>query len=181
MEQTSKVTERTKQATMPSTVSSLLSNLKDGSLFGEFSRYQLHRHESTRAAEFSCWMVLDAERRDPITGEPEVIRQASTIEDAVRGLLGYPDKLITPLDITPPAAGIFDHGLTLVHEMGGAPRNYLHEVSFVDGDHRDTVRYLHGAGYSYRCGWRRREDGRQMWTFTKAFPLTVAAWIGPEV
>lgn len=60
--------------------------LQDGSTFGEFSRYQLIRHESTRGPEFSCWMVLDAERLDPMTGKPLVIRQATTIEGAVGGL-----------------------------------------------------------------------------------------------
>ena len=39
-----------------------MSSLSNGSLFGEFSRYQLVRHESHRGQEFSCWMVLDAER-----------------------------------------------------------------------------------------------------------------------
>ena len=108
----------------------------------------------------------------------------------------HPAKVTTPIDISVPMVGIMDHGLTLVHDMTGAPRNYLHEVSFADGDHRDTVRYLQGAGYSYRCGWiagsapsstifrsvRKSpgEDGRQMWTYTKAFPLTVAAWDRPE-
>ena len=61
-------------------------NLKHGDLFGEFSRYQLVRHESHRGAEFSCWMILDAERQDPLTGMPDVIRQEATIEQAVAGL-----------------------------------------------------------------------------------------------
>lgn len=69
------------------TAASFSTNLKDGSLLGEFSRYQLVRHESHRGQEFSCWMVLDAERPDEVTGTPGIIRQAATIEDAVSGLL----------------------------------------------------------------------------------------------
>lgn len=69
--------------------------------------------------------------------------------------------------------GVMDHGLSLVHDMGGEPRNYLHEVSFRDSDHVAKM-LLADAGYQYRCGWIR--DGRQMWTWTKRFPLTVATW-----
>lgn len=62
--------------------------LGHGTVFGEFSRYQLVRHESHRGQEFSCWMVMDAEASDPLFPElPAIIRQASTIEEAVAGLL----------------------------------------------------------------------------------------------
>lgn len=60
--------------------------LSHGSTFGPFSRFQLVRHESHRGPEFSCWMVLDAERPDELTGTPGVIRQEQTIEAAVAGL-----------------------------------------------------------------------------------------------
>ena len=63
-------------------------NLQHGSVFGEFSRYMLVRHESHRGQEFSCWMVQDAETSDPMfPGLPSIIRQAATIEEAVKGLL----------------------------------------------------------------------------------------------
>jgi hypothetical protein len=68
-----------------------LPTLSHGSTFGPFSRYQLHRHDSSRGPEFSCWMVLDAERPDEITGTPGVIRQEATIEAAVAGLLAESD------------------------------------------------------------------------------------------
>ena len=61
-------------------------NLVNGSTFGPFSRYKLHLHESHRGQEFSCWMVLDAENPDELTGMPGVIRQAATIQEAVKGL-----------------------------------------------------------------------------------------------
>ena len=64
------------------------STLRDGSLFGPSSRYKLHRHESVRPGISGCWMVLDAESVDPVTGGPAVIRQADTIEEAVAGLFG---------------------------------------------------------------------------------------------
>jgi len=70
-------------------------------------------------------------------------------------------------------AGIMDHGLTLVHEMGGAPRNYLHEVS-IQRHEQDAIRYLQSAGYAQRCGWVK--EGKEFWTYCKPFPLTVAAW-----
>jgi hypothetical protein len=91
-----------------------------------------------------------------------------------------PAQIKTPIDIAIPMVGIMDHGLSLVHEMGGAPRNYLHEVS-VGRDEQDAIRYLQAAGYAQRCGWvgsprSAGEKGRTYWTYTKPFPLTVAGW-----
>jgi hypothetical protein len=96
----------------------------------------------------------------------------------------FPGQLKTPVDISIPMVGILDHGLSLVHDLGGTPRNYLHEVS-IGRDEQDAIRYLQSAGYSQRCGWigDRRvgmgtigEEGRAYWTYSKPFPLTVAAW-----
>lgn len=61
----------------------MTNTLKHGDVFGEFSRYQLVRHESHRGPEFSMWLVLDAERPDELTGMPGIIRQADTAEKAV--------------------------------------------------------------------------------------------------
>ena len=85
----------------------------------------------------------------------------------------YPAQLKTPIEIVTPLANVQDHGLSLVHEMGGAPRNYLHEVS-VERQDMNAIGYLLAAGYGQRCGWVK--DGKSFWTYTKAFPLTVAAW-----
>ncbi len=61
-------------------------DLGHGDIFGPYSRFQLWRHESDRGPEYSCWMVLDAETPDPVTGYAGVIRQEQTIEAAVKGL-----------------------------------------------------------------------------------------------
>ena len=77
---------------MERTMERTMERLAHGSLFGEFSRYQLVRHVSHRGAEYDCWMVLDAEKADPVTGLPDVIRQGQTIEETVKGL--WQDKLM---------------------------------------------------------------------------------------
>lgn len=82
-------------------------------------------------------------------------------------------QIKTPVEITVPMVGIMDHGLSLVHEMGGKPRNYLHEVS-IERWEQDAIRYLESAGYAQRCGWVK--DGKSYWTYGKPFPLTVASW-----
>ncbi len=87
----------------------------------------------------------------------------------------YRAQFKTPVEIAIPMVGIQDHGLSLVHDMGGAPRNYLHEVS-IGRDEQDAIRYLMSAGYAQRCGWVRPEDKQLMWTYSKPFPLTVSAW-----
>ena len=87
----------------------------------------------------------------------------------------YEAQIKTPVEIAVPMVGVQDHGLTLVHGMGGEPRNYLHEVS-IGRDEQDAIRYLQSAGYAQRCGWIRQSDGHAMWSYTKPFPLTVAAW-----
>ena len=69
---------------MPNTNTAALQN---GSTFGEFSRYQLVRHESHRGLEFNCWMVLDAESVDELTGMPGVARIGFTVEETTKGLL----------------------------------------------------------------------------------------------
>jgi hypothetical protein len=52
-------------------------------LFGEYSRYAVAPvHTRFESVE---WFVWDAERCNE-TGSPEVIRQASTLEEAIKGL-----------------------------------------------------------------------------------------------
>ncbi len=87
----------------------------------------------------------------------------------------YKAQIKTPIEIAIPMVDVQDHGLSLVHEIGGAPRNYLHEVS-IGRDEQDAIRFLQSAGYAQRCGWVRTSDGRKFWTYSKPFPLTVGAW-----
>lgn len=55
-------------------------------LFGEFCRFAVAPvHTRFDAVE---WFVWDAEITDPETGLATVIRQAETLEDAMRGLEG---------------------------------------------------------------------------------------------
>ena len=54
-------------------------------LFGEFSRYKLDKCR-TRFGTV-VYMVSDAETPDPITGLPQIIRQAATEEEAIKGLV----------------------------------------------------------------------------------------------
>jgi hypothetical protein len=54
-------------------------------LFGEFSRYKLDKCR-TRFGDI-VYMVMDAETPDPITGLPQIIRQAATEEEAIKGLV----------------------------------------------------------------------------------------------
>jgi hypothetical protein len=63
-----------------------------------------------------------------------------------------------------------DHGLHLVHNMDGTPRNYLHEVSFKDDD-RATRECLTKREYEYQYGFNRH--GTQYWCWVKRFPLDV--------
>lgn len=87
----------------------------------------------------------------------------------------------TPPEIEVPFRDVIDHGLTLVHEIGGRPRNWLHEVS-VPGTPDVVEDYLMLAGYSRNRGWTRdaSEPGakrrEQFWVWVKAFPLSVSAW-----
>lgn len=58
-------------------------------LFGDHGRYCLFAvHTRFGAVE---WSVADAERLDPVTKAPEVIRQESTPEAAVAGLTCHGD------------------------------------------------------------------------------------------
>lgn len=55
-----------------------------GRLFGEHFRYKVAPvHTRFDAVE---WFVWDADREDPVTGKPEVIRQAPTEAEALLGL-----------------------------------------------------------------------------------------------
>lgn len=57
-------------------------------LFGDCSRYAVAPvHTRFDAVE---WFVWDAERIDPVTGRPEIIRQEATLADAMRDFMGEP-------------------------------------------------------------------------------------------
>lgn len=79
----------------------------------------------------------------------------------------------TPVELNVPVKGVNDHGLTLVHELGGTPRNYLHEVSASAGN-TEAQNYLLDAGYRQSHGYR--VGGRQWWVWAKRFPLSVGTW-----
>ena len=56
----------------------------EATIFGQFNRYRVEAiHTRFDAVD---WFVFDAEWPDEVTGEPSVIRQASTRADAVLGL-----------------------------------------------------------------------------------------------
>ena len=52
--------------------------------FGEFSRYRLDVMRSRFGT--LTYLVADAERLDPVTGGPAIIRQADSEAEAVSGL-----------------------------------------------------------------------------------------------
>jgi hypothetical protein len=91
----------------------------------------------------------------------------------------YPDNIPTPVDVGTPA-GTIDHGMTLVHELGGKPRNYLHQVS-VERTDTQAIRLLQASGYAQHSGWIDRPaqgggTGNAYWLYCKPYPLTVARW-----
>ena len=97
--------------------------------------------------------------------------------------LFYPDHLETPVELGVPP-GVKDHGLKLVHEMGGKPRNYLHEVSVRKGS-RHAIELLQDGGYKEQSGWVSREDdagegGTEWWLYVKQYPLSVVEWVEQE-
>jgi len=53
-------------------------------LFGEYRRYAVWAIHTRFDAV--CWVVADAHVTDPVTGGPEIIRQAATEAEAVAGL-----------------------------------------------------------------------------------------------
>jgi len=79
-----------------------------------------------------------------------------------------------PPEIRLPFSSVVDHGLVLVHELDGSPRNYLHEVSIKDQDY-DAQEYARDAGYHLSHGWV-DQDGQQYWVYRKSYPLGVAEW-----
>ena len=85
----------------------------------------------------------------------------------------YPNFVRTPADIKPAYFGILvDCGLTLVHDLDGKPRNYLHEISV--SDNPEAIRQLNRDGYERKSG--HQKSGVQVWHFVKRFPLTVSKW-----
>jgi hypothetical protein len=85
----------------------------------------------------------------------------------------YEAKIVSPVEVIVPFPEAIDHGMNLVHEMGGKPRNYLHEVSIPEG-YCTSSAYMQDAGYSKDYGYRK--DGEQYWIWRKAYPLSVAKW-----
>jgi hypothetical protein len=68
-----------------------ISSLQDGSLFGDFSRFCLRWVPTEREFLHSLgikgfWCVFDAETPDEVTGQPAMIRQSETKEEALRNL-----------------------------------------------------------------------------------------------
>jgi hypothetical protein len=82
------------------------------------------------------------------------------------------ENIPTPADLKIPFLRVKDHGLTMVHDMAGAERNWLHEVSVADHD-AQVINYLVDAGYREHYGWRSK-DGQQWWTWCKEFPVGIA-------
>jgi hypothetical protein len=61
----------------------------------------------------------------------------------------------TPVEIrTPFPMRVKDHGLTVVHDITGKERKWIHEVSVRDTD-TQAINYLADAGYSESHGWRK--------------------------
>ena len=89
-------------------------------------------------------------------------------------MTNLPDKITTPADIGAPT-GTLDHGLTLVHEIGGTPRNYLHEVS-VERGNVQAMRLLADGGYEQTSGWIEYHSKTAYWLYAKPYPLEVAKW-----
>ena len=81
----------------------------------------------------------------------------------------------TPVELIIPVAGVDDHGIDLTHDLFDKPSTVVHRVSTPETD-GEAVAYLRDAGYRELCGWVRKADSTQMWTWTKVFDLTVWAW-----
>lgn len=72
--------------------------------------------------------------------------------------------------------GSLDHGMVLVHELGGKPSHFLHELSIPEFCSDVTERKANEAGYKIRSGWVDRTysvSPRQMWLWSKKYPLSV--------
>ena len=85
-------------------------------------------------------------------------------------LVRYPGFLDTPKSLRCPFE-CSDHGLTIVHELTGKPRNYLHEVSVREGASAEA--FLKERGYTQHTG-HVDKDG-QSWTYIKQISLNQAA------
>ena len=83
----------------------------------------------------------------------------------------YHAQMKTPSTLQIPVPIAIDHGLSLVHDLGGNPMHYLHEVSFMQGD-TVSESQLSQRGYKCRCGYR--QHGQQYWTWAKRVSLEVA-------
>ncbi|MBE3126175.1 MAG: hypothetical protein IMZ57_11035 [Acidobacteria bacterium] len=64
----------------------------DRTTFGEFNRYRIDRCRDRFGS--IVYLVLDAEREDPVIGGPLCIRQSGSFEVAIAGLENVPSKII---------------------------------------------------------------------------------------
>jgi G:T-mismatch repair DNA endonuclease (very short patch repair protein) len=63
-----------------------------------------------------------------------------------------------------------DHGLELVHDIKGNPRNWLHEVSVL-ADDEASIAALERIGYRVAYGWRCPKTMHRYKVFQKKIPL----------
>lgn len=82
----------------------------------------------------------------------------------------YPGFLDTPKALRCPFE-CSDHGLTIVHELTGQPRNYLHEVSVREGSQAEA--FLKERAYTQHTG--HLDKNVQVWTYVKQIGLDQAA------
>lgn len=103
-------------------------------------------------------------------------KESGRVYQTFKGSRAENPSIPTPIEIQAPfsPARVRDFGLTLVHQLGGEPRNYLHEIG-VHGQDPDAVKYLQDAGYRKSHGWLDRSR-HQWWVYRKEYPLSVAKW-----
>lgn len=122
-----------------------------------------------RACE--CWRVLRRVLGRKNGHQDDLASVADRSDDSCRMATTrtYTTAVRTPGEFRAPLPGIHDHGMTLVHELTGRERNWLHEVSVVEHD-AQAINYLIDAGYKEHRGWQR---GRmQYWVYVKEFPIS---------
>ena len=85
----------------------------------------------------------------------------------------YPDKMTTPDHLQMLKHGNFDsidHGMNLVHDINGEPRNYLHEVSVPSKNHLER-HILATSGFQFHVGWYDR-DGEHRSSYVREVRLS---------
>jgi len=84
--------------------------------------------------------------------------------------LSTPKRFQISLD----GASVIDHGVELVHELGGKPRNYLQTVSIPDDDIQGNcgmrrLARLSDFGFKCQSGYRNRDT--QYWVYVRQLSL----------